>query len=52
MTTVASETGLTRESLYKSFNGTSMPEFETVRSVLDSLGMKLVVEPIEAKRVA
>jgi probable addiction module antidote protein len=45
MTSIASETGLTRESLYKSFNGTSMPEFETVRSVLDSLGMKLVVEP-------
>jgi probable addiction module antidote protein len=45
MTSVAAETGLTRGSLYKSFNGTSMPEFETVRTVLDSLGMKLVVEP-------
>jgi probable addiction module antidote protein len=51
MTNIAKETGLGRESLYKAFNGNSKPEFETVRKVIESFGLKLVAEPIE-KRVA
>ncbi|MGH6704945.1 MAG: transcriptional regulator, partial [Bradyrhizobium sp.] len=34
------------ESLYKSFNGSSKPEFDTVRRVISSFGVRLVAEPI------
>ena len=47
MTNVAKETGLSRESLYKSFSGSSKPEFETVRKVINSFGVRLVAEPAE-----
>jgi len=46
MSGIASEAGLSRESLYKSLSGNTKPEFDTVRKVLNSLGVKLVVEPI------
>ena len=49
MTSVAKETGLSRESLYKSFSGSSKPEFDTVRKVINSFGVRLVAEPAEAK---
>jgi probable addiction module antidote protein len=49
MTSVAKETGLSRESLYKSFGGSSKPEFDTVRKVINSFGVRLVAEPIESK---
>src|ERR1700712_2598077 len=44
---VAKATGLSRESLYKTFKETAKPEFDTVRKVMGSLGVKLVAEPIE-----
>lgn len=47
MANVASEAGVSRESLYKSLSGTTKPEFDTVRKVLNAVGVKLVVEPIE-----
>jgi probable addiction module antidote protein len=47
MTNVAKETGLSRESLYKSFSGSTKPEFETVRKVINSFGVRLVAEPID-----
>jgi probable addiction module antidote protein len=46
---VAKATGLSRESLYKTFKETARPEFETVRRVMGSFGVKLVAEPIEDK---
>jgi probable addiction module antidote protein len=49
---VAKATGLSRESLYKTFKETARPEFETVRKVMGSFGVKLVAEPIEEKEVA
>ena len=52
MTDVAKETGLGRESLYKALGGNTKPEFETVRKVIQSFGLKLVAKPIETKRVA
>jgi probable addiction module antidote protein len=52
MTKVAKETGLARESLYKAFSGNAKPEFDTVRKVIESFGLKLVAEPIDTKRVA
>jgi probable addiction module antidote protein len=41
MSQIAKETGLGRESLYKTFSDGSKPRFETVMKVLDSLGLKL-----------
>jgi probable addiction module antidote protein len=52
MTQVAKETGLSRESLYKSLSGTTKPEFDTIRKVISSFGLKLVAEPIDESKVA
>ena len=41
MTQIAKETGLGRESLYKSFSAGSKPRFDTVIKVLNSFGVKL-----------
>jgi len=57
---VAKATGLSRESLYKTFKETAKTgggggggEFDTVRRVMGSFGVKLVAEPIEdEQRVA
>ena len=46
---VARATGLSRESLYKTFKETAKPEFDTVRKVMRSFGVKLVAEPIDQK---
>ena len=43
MTQVSRETGLGRESLYKSLSLNGNPEFVTVQKVLGSLGLKLRV---------
>jgi len=41
MTQIAKDTGLGRESLYKTFNNTSKPKFETIIKVLNSFGVRL-----------
>ncbi|MDQ1268468.1 MAG: hypothetical protein QG567_441 [Campylobacterota bacterium] len=41
MNQIAQETGLGRESLYKTFAPGAKPRFETVIKVLNSLGVKL-----------
>jgi len=41
MSQIAQDTGLGRESLYKTFQAGSKPRFETVMKVLDSFGIKL-----------
>ena len=43
MTTVAQETGLGRESLYKSLSPNGNPEFATVLKVVRALGFRLQV---------
>ncbi len=50
MRQVAAETGLGRESLYKSLAPTGRPEFATVLKVLPSLGLRLCVTPIDNAR--
>lgn len=52
MTRVARETGLGRESLYKALSGNAKPEFDTVRKVIHSFGLKLVAEPVGRTPVA
>jgi probable addiction module antidote protein len=46
MTYVARETGLGRESLYKSLSVEGNPEFATVLKVIESLGLRLRATPI------
>ena len=46
MKRVAQETGLGRESLYKSMRAGASPEFNSVLKVLRSLGFQLQVTPI------
>ena len=46
------QAGLSRESLFKSLDGKNKPEFEAVRQVLGTLGVKLVVEPIDNPKAA
>lgn len=43
MSQIAKDTGLGRESLYKTFQDGSKPRFETVIKVLNSFGVKLQV---------
>ena len=52
MTQVSRETGLSRESLYKSLSGTTKPEFDTIRKVISSFGLRLVAEPVDENKVA
>ncbi len=41
MSQISKDTGLGRESLYKTFNAGVKPKFDTIVKVLDSLGIKL-----------
>jgi len=42
---VARQAGVSRENLYRSLNGETRPEFDTVLRVLDALGLKLEAKP-------
>lgn len=44
MTQLAKDTGLSRESLYKSLSGKSRPEFATILKVSRALGFNLAVQ--------
>ncbi|MFB8797003.1 MAG: addiction module antidote protein [Microcoleus sp.] len=46
MTNIARETGLGRESLYKSLSLEGNPEFATVLRVIQSLGIRLRATPV------
>ena len=50
MRRVAQETGLGRESLYKSMRAGASPEFATVLKVLRALGLRLQVSPTPRKK--
>jgi probable addiction module antidote protein len=43
MAKVAKDSGLGRESLYKALTPGAKPRYETVRKLMDSLGMRLTV---------
>ena len=49
---VAQETGLGRESLYKSMRAGASPEFNTVLEVLRALGLRLQVTPLSEQDAA
>lgn len=46
MTQLARETGLSRESLYKSLSGERAPNSDTLFKVIHAMGFKLKVEPL------
>lgn len=46
MSAVSKETGLGRESLYKSLSETGDPRASTINKVLANLGLKLAVKPM------
>jgi len=43
MTQLANDTGLGRESLYKTFNPKSKPRFDTIMKIMDSFGVKMKI---------
>lgn len=43
MTTVAKDSGLGRESLYKALSVGSQPRFDTISKVINALGLKISV---------
>lgn len=47
MADIAVKVGSSRESLYKSFDGKTEPQFSTVQKVLDAMDLKLEVRPKE-----
>ncbi len=44
MTEIARQTGLSRENLYRSLNGDTKTEFDTIMRVLTALGVKLTAK--------
>lgn len=44
----AEETGLSRETIYKSFRPGGNPTIETVNKALKALGLKLALAPVKA----
>jgi probable addiction module antidote protein len=46
MSQVASDAGLSRESLYKALSGERVPNFDTILKVVNALGLKFHAEAI------
>lgn len=49
MTQVAKDAGIGREALYKALRPDASPRFDTINRVLNSLGVKLVVQSIKTQ---
>ncbi|QIW14930.1 hypothetical protein A4G20_00315 [Pasteurellaceae bacterium RH1A] len=49
---LAKDTGLGRESLYKTLSQGSKPRFETILSIIRALGMQLSTVPKQEVRIA
>jgi probable addiction module antidote protein len=52
MSQLSRDTGLSRESLYRSLSGDGNPEFGTVLKVLKALGVRLEVRPASSRGAA
>ena len=48
MSDLARRSGLSRPGIYKALGEGGNPSFETIRSILGAMGLKLTVEPAEA----
>lgn len=47
MAAIADETGLSRESLYRTLSEAGNPTLSTLNSILNALGLRLSVKPLE-----
>lgn len=52
MATIAKETGLNRETLYRALSADGNPTLETMQTVLKALGLRLAAVPIENAEAA
>lgn len=52
MSKIASESGLGRESLYKALNSDAKPRFDTILRVLSALGVNIVFNAKDSRRVS
>lgn len=50
MAQIAREAGVSRENLYRALSSEGNPEFATVLKVIQALGLKLSVTPVETTR--
>ena len=48
---VAEKAKLGRESLYKTLSGSVDPKLNTLRNILDSIGLKITIEPKDSQAV-
>ena len=48
MSDLARRSGLSRPGIYKALGEDGNPSFETIRSILGAMGLRLTVEPAEA----
>lgn len=48
MSQIAKDSGISREALYKALRSDASPRFDTINRVCHALGVKLVVQPINA----
>ena len=48
MTRLARETALNRENIYRILSETGNPQLSSLKTLLDSLGLKLSIEPVHA----
>ena len=49
MTQLAQQTGLAREALYQALSENGNPTYSTLRKVMDALGVRFSVQPIEER---
>ncbi len=47
ITQLAKDTGLRRESLYKTFSSGKKPQFDTIRKITKALGLSLLIKAAE-----
>ena len=52
MTEIAKAAGITREALYKALRPNSAPRFDTIARVCAALGVRLVAQPMPARKAA
>jgi probable addiction module antidote protein len=46
MSRIAQQTGLSRESLYRALSAEGNPEFATVLRIMEAIGLRLTVQPV------
>ena len=47
---LSARSGITRQGIYKALGQDGNPSFETVRSILSAMGLRLTVEPARSRK--